>query len=53
MRHSFEDVSLDTLLELASCIRRSGRGNALVIVHAKRPRSAACAMPATQRLPRF
>ena len=52
MRHLYEDVSFDTLQELATCIRRSGRGTSLVIVHAKRPRNA-CAQPATQRLPRF
>lgn len=52
MRHHYQDVSFDTLIELATCIRRSGRGNSLVIVHAKGPR-AACAQAATQRLPRF
>ena len=52
MRHSYEDVSLDTLQELATCIRRAGRGTSLVIMFAKRPRNT-CAQPATQRLPRF
>jgi len=52
MRHHYEDVSVDTLFELASCIRRRARGNALVIVRAARPRTAST-QAATQRLPRF